>query len=252
MTASAKSLVAQVFVFSCFGAASCSAPPPASSESTAQAPTVVDLGHSISATDPTWTGTPNFERVGTPQMGKIRTDEHNGTHLDAPVHFGGEWTVDKIPVDRLVRPGVRIAVTDTSEDYQITIDDIQQWESQNGPIQEGSIVLFATGWDARWPDQARYLNERDGVKHFPGISVVAAEYLKNLNIAGMGIDTPSVDYGPSVGFETHNVTNPAGIFHIENAANLTTLPARGFTVVVAPIKIAGGSGGPTRVFALVP
>ena len=44
---------------------------------------------------------------------------------------------------------------------------------------------------------------------------------------------------------------PLNVFHIENAANLTSLPAAGFTIVVAPIKLAGGSGGPTRVFALL-
>ena len=45
---------------------------------------------------------------------------------------------------------------------------------------------------------------------------------------------------------------PLDVYHIENAANLTSLPDSGFTVVVAPINILGGSGGPTRVFALVP
>ena len=69
--------------------------------------------------------------------------------------------------------------------------------------------------------------------------------------SGIGIDTPSVDYGPSAKFETHNLTMPLNLYHIENAANLTTLPATGFTIVVAPIKLAGGSGGPTRVFALL-
>ena len=53
-------------------------------------------------------------------------------------------------------------------------------------------------------------------------------------------------------FATHRITNPAGIFHIESATNLTRLPARGFTVVVAPINTVGGSGGPARVFALLP
>ena len=44
---------------------------------------------------------------------------------------------------------------------------------------------------------------------------------------------------------------PLGVYHIENAAGLTALPPKDFTVVVAPIKIAGGSGGPARVFALL-
>ncbi|MDH5234414.1 MAG: cyclase family protein [Gemmatimonadota bacterium] len=213
---------------------------------------VLDLGHPLSATDPTWSGRPTFERTGSPSMGRIATDEHFGTHLDAPVHSGGTWAVDQIPVDHLVRPGVTIAVTGMPEDYEITLADVKAWEAQHGAVPEGAIVLFATGWDARWSDAKAYMNERDGVKHFPGIAQDAASYLRERKVVGVGIDSPSVDHGPSETFATHRITNSAGIFHIENAAHLTELPARGFTVVVAPVNTVGGSGGPTRVFALLP
>lgn len=223
---------------------------------TAFAQRVVDLGHSLAATDPSWTGQKVFDRK--PEKGDgyvggtFSSDEHFGTHLDAPAHFGGAWTVDRIPVDRLVRPGICINVTGKPEDYQVTVADLKAFEAKNGPIPENSIVMIATGWDARWPDQKRYMNERAGVKHFPGIHPDAAAYLaKERKVAGIGIDTPSVDYGPSAKFETHHITMPLNVFHIENAANLTSLPASGYTIVVAPIKLAGGSGGPTRVFALL-
>jgi kynurenine formamidase len=227
----------------------------------AQAPgRVVDLGHPLAATDPTWSGTPVFSR--TPEKGdgyiggSFTSDEHFGTHLDAPAHFGGAWTTDKIPVDRLVRPAVCVNIearAAANEDYQLTADDIRAFEAKSGRIAEGTIVLVATGWDRRWPDKARYMNERAGVKHFPGISVEAAALLaRDRHVAAIGIDTPSVDYGPSAKFETHRTTMPLNVYHIENAAHLTGLPASGFTVVVAPIEIAGGSGGPARVFALMP
>jgi kynurenine formamidase len=218
----------------------------------AQSTKVLDLGHPMSASDPTWSGKSAFERKGTPQNGRFESEEHFGTHLDAPSHFGGAWTVDQIPVERLVRPGVCINVTGKPEDYQITVADVEAWESRNGRIPETSVVFFATGWDARWPDRKAYMNERRGVKHFPGIAAETARLLVSRKVAGVGIDTGSVDYGPSEKYETHNITNPANIYHIENARNLTTLPPTGFTVVVAPINLAGGSGGPTRVFALLP
>src|SRR5689334_19977840 len=81
----------------------------------AYAQRVVDLGHALSASDPSWSGTPVFQRK--PEKGDgyvggtFSSDEHFGTHLDAPAHFGGAWTVDRIPVERLVRPGVCINVT---------------------------------------------------------------------------------------------------------------------------------------------
>jgi kynurenine formamidase len=213
---------------------------------------VMDLGHPLADTDPSWTGKPAFKREGTPRMGRFESQEHFGTHLDAPSHFGGQWTTEAIPVERLVRPGVCINVTGKPEDYQVTLADVKEFESRNGAIPEGAVVLFATGWDARWPDQKAYMNERRGTKHFPGIGQEAARYLVGRKVAGIGIDTPSVDYGPSEKYETHNITNPANIYHIENARNLTKLPPTGFTVVVAPINLAGWSGGPTRVFALLP
>jgi kynurenine formamidase len=223
---------------------------------------VIDLGHPLSESDPTWTGDTAFTRTATATfekdgsaLGKFTVDEHFGTHLDAPSHFGGSWTTDTIPVDRLVRPAVCINVAAKAagdEDYRLTLEDVRAFEARSGTIAEGAIVLVATGWDRRWKEPGRYMNVRNGVKHFPGISVAAARFLaRDRKVAGIGIDTPSVDYGPSEHFETHRETNPLNVYHVENAANLTSLPATGFTVIVAPINIAGGSGGPTRVFALM-
>jgi kynurenine formamidase len=219
---------------------------------------VIDLGHPLAESDPSWSGQKVFSRTGTGEggvaMGRFSSDEHFGTHLDAPAHFGGAWTTDKIPVDRLVRPAVCINVeaeAGKDEDYRLTRQDILQFEAKAGRIPEGALVLVATGWDRRWPDRARYMNERGGVKHFPGLSVEAAAFLaKERKVAGIGIDTPSVDYGPSEKYETHRTTMPANVYHVENAAGLTTLPPRGFTAIVAPIDLVGGSGGPTRLFAL--
>lgn len=217
----------------------------------AQSPRVIDLGHPLREADPSWSGKPAFDRDGTPANGRFESEEHFGTHLDAPSHFGGQWTTEAIPVERLVRPGVCINVTGRPEDYQVTVADVKAFESRHGAIPEGAIVLVATGWDARWPDRKTYMNERGGTKHFPGIGVDAARYLIERKVAGIGIDTPSVDYGPSEKYETHNLTNPANIYHVENARHLTKLPPTGFTVVVAPINLAGGSGGPTRMFAIL-
>lgn len=225
---------------------------------------IVDLGHPLSDSDPTWTGEKVFKRTVTATIekdgyaaGRIETEEHFGTHFDAPAHFGGEWTVDKVPVEWLVwRPAVCINIerqVRTNEDYRLTLADVQSFERTHGPIPAGAVVFVATGWDRYWRDPARYRNERQGVKHFPGLSVEAATHLaKNRKIAGIVIDTLSVDYGPSTVFEVHKITMPLNVYHVENAAHLTELPPRGFTVTIAPIAIAGGSGGPARVFARLP
>jgi kynurenine formamidase len=225
---------------------------------------VVDLGHSLAASDPSWDGKPAFARTVVAAIekdgygaGKIEVEEHFGTHLDAPAHFSPSgWTVDAIPAERLIRPAVVIDVTAKTAkdaDYRVTPVDFQAFESAHGPIAEGSLVLISTGWDRFWPDRAKYMGEANGLKHFPGLSAEAVSVLaKDRRVAAIGIDTASIDYGPSTAFEAHRVSMALNVYHIENAANLGQLPASGFRVVVAPIKIAGGSGGPTRVLALLP
>jgi kynurenine formamidase len=97
------------------------------------------------------------------------------------------------------------------------------------------------------------MNDKGGVKHFPGLTAEACAYLaRDRHVAAIGIDTASIDYGPSTALEAHHASMALNVYHIENAARLTTLPATGFEVMVAPINIAGGTGGPTRIFAFVP
>ena len=87
--------------------------------------------------------------------------------------------------------------------------------------------------------------------HFPGIAPEAARWLVGRHVRAVGIDTPSIDYGQSTTFTTHVVLLGENIPGLENVANLDRLPATGAYVVALPMKIAGGSGGPLRIVALV-
>jgi kynurenine formamidase len=71
-------------------------------------------------------------------------------------------------------------------------------------------------------------------------------------VAAIGLDTPSIDHGPSTQFESHVVLAAAGIPVFENVAHLDRLPATGATVIALPMKIQGGTGGPLRIVAIVP
>ncbi len=88
--------------------------------------------------------------------------------------------------------------------------------------------------------------------HFPGYSLEAARLLLERKVSGLGIDTLSVDYGPSKDFEVHRLTLPAGLYHVENLADLSALPEAGAFLIAAPIKLEGGSGGACRVIAILP
>lgn len=186
--------------------------------------------------------------------------EHGGTHIDAPKHFSEKGpTVDKIPPEQLMGNAVVIHVDKQAaqhKDYAITKKDIEQFEKQYRPLTDQDIVLFYTGWGKFWPNKKQYLgSDKFGDVnnlHFPGLSKEAAEYLVQKKIKGIGIDTASMDPGQSKEFWTHRVLLGASLFGVENLAQLDLLPPVGATLIVAPMKIANGSGAPTRVFAIIP
>jgi kynurenine formamidase len=183
--------------------------------------------------------------------------EHYGTHLDAPAHFApGKTTVDQIPVGQLFGPAVVIDVRAESgkdADYQLTAARVEDWEKRLGRIPEGAIVLLRTGWASRWPDVQKYRNQdAQGKMHFPGFSAEAAKLLMERKVSGLGCDTLSIDYGASSDYAVHHLALGAGLYQLENLANLSELPETGAFLIVAPIKLEGGSGGPVRVFALLP
>ncbi len=194
---------------------------------------------------------------------RFRTAEHGGTHIDAPIHFGeGRWTVDRIPLSRLHGPAVTVDVSpacDADRDYRVGIEDLRGWEAMHGRLPTEAIVLLRTGFGRFWPDRIRYMGtvERGAAAipklHFPGLHPEAARWLvEERQIAAVGLDTPSSDYGQSRSFETHRILAAANVPAFENLANLSALPARGFAVVALPMKIRGGSGGPLRIVAIVP
>ena len=181
--------------------------------------------------------------------------EHYGTHLDAPIHFPpGKATVDQIPSKQFFGPAVVLDVRAEAAkdaDYQVPAARVDDWEKKHGRIAEGSIVLLRTGWAARWPDAQKYRNQdAAGQMHFPGFSVDAAKLLLSRKVSGIGCDTMSADYGASQDFAVHHLVLGAGLYHLENLADLTEVPDAGAFLVVAPIKLEGGSGGPVRVFAI--
>ena len=191
------------------------------------------------------------------------TAEHGGTHLDAPVHFAqGHPSVDQIPVERFLGPVVVVDVTSQSAanaDYQVTVEDLQRTEREQGAIPKEAILLVRTGFSQRWPDAAQYLGTAERGEqavaklHFPGLHPDAARWLvANRPVKAVGIDTASIDYGQSTLFETHRTLYAADLPAFENLTALERVPTRGAFIVALPMKIGKGTGAPLRAVAILP
>jgi kynurenine formamidase len=223
---------------------------------------VVDLTHELHPEIPVWPGNPPFEIRNLARHAQgyyanaFSCAEHTGTHVDAPIHFvEGRRSMHEVPASQLVGEACVIDVRDKvarNPDYLVSARDIRDFENRYGQIPQGAFVIARTGWEERWNDPKRYVNmDEQGVMHFPGFGADAAKLLLERNIAGVGIDTLSIDHGPSKDFIAHKILLGANKVAIENLANLRELPPRGATIIVGALKIRDGSGAPARVLALV-
>jgi kynurenine formamidase len=263
-------LVFPLFIAACTQPA---LPPPSQAPSGFPSGRVIDLSHTYDATTVFWPTAETFrlDKVSdgiTPggyyyAANNFCSSEHGGTHLDAPVHFAqGKQTVDQIPIEKLIGPAYVVDVVAASEadpDYQVSVADIERTERASGQIPSDAIVLLRTGFSKRWPDAQKYLGtgERGDAAarqlHFPGLHPDAARWLvANRTFKAIGIDTASIDYGPSTAFEAHRVLYERNLPAFENLAALDALPPTGAYVVALPMKIGGGSGAPLRAIAIVP
>ena len=192
----------------------------------------------------------------------LEIGEHVGTHFDAPIHWitgrDGEDVAGVAPA-RLVGPAVVIdksAEAADDPDYLLTVDQVRAFEDEHGAIPDGAWLLLRTGWDARAHDQDEFLNVSDGQPHTPGIDAECARWLAQESpVVGVGVETVGTDAGAAGGFDppfpVHNFLLGAGKYGLTQLANLAELPPVGAVVVVAPLKLVGGTGSPSRVLALV-
>lgn len=232
----------------------------------------IDLSYDFSAQTLYWPNNPSGFKLDTVAEGQtaagfyyssfaFNAPEHGGTHLDAPIHFSAKGlSSDQLQLDQLTGDAIVIDVSAkalNNRDYLISTEDIHDWQKKNGSLNENMIVLFKTGYGKFYPDAEKYFGTVEkgqaGIDnlHFPGIDPKAAEWLVQHKVKAIGIDTPSIDYGQSKDFKTHQVLMGANIPAFENVANMGQLPATGAYVVALPMKIKNGSGGPLRIIAWI-
>jgi kynurenine formamidase len=224
---------------------------------------IVDLTHAMHEGMPFWPGGVPFRMVRLVdydqgyRLHRFEMGENTGTHVDAPAHFArGKRAIHELPLADLVVPAAVIDVkakVAANPDYQLAAADIAAWEARHGRIPAGALVIMNTGWAARFASQAAYANQDAAqVMHFPGFGRDAAEALIARDVTGIGIDTLSLDHGPSKDFATHHLMLGANKYMVENLANLDALPATGATVVIGVLPVKDGSQAQARVFALLP
>ncbi|MEJ7782432.1 MAG: cyclase family protein [Solirubrobacteraceae bacterium] len=225
---------------------------------------VVDLSHVLSPSTPLF---PVYDPVKVADKFRLAADgfnvrswafdEHSGTHVDAPSHFADDApSVDRLDPEDLVLPLAVLDLRDRAardEDLEVGPDDVLAWEREHGPLPQRCAVLVDTGWAARIDEPGAFINvDESGTLHSPGLGADVCEFLiaERPGVRAVGMDTGSLDIGPSADFAAHVAWLPTGRYGLECVANLDRVPRAGATLVVGVIPFEAGSGGPARVLAL--
>ena len=189
---------------------------------------------------------------------------HATTHIDAPWHYGPvsagapAQTIEQIPLDRCIGPGVVLDLSHKADDDPISVADMEAALAASGAtLTEGTIVLIRTGRD-------RLMGTKDFWQTGTGMSAAATEWLLDRGITVMGIDQWGWDLpfraqiaksratgDDTLFWEAHRVGQRRPYWHMEQLTNLSALPPHGFEVGVFPLKIEGASAAPARVVALL-
>ena len=212
---------------------------------------VIDLTLTVSEKIPTFPGSPKphfIEWETIPKDGYnlelLFLSTHTGTHIDAPFHFVKNGKkIHEIAPERLVNEAVLIRIGKNSN-RSISKTDIQNFEQKNGKIENGSTVIFYTGWQ-------KNLNKEFYFTENPGLSVSAAKYLVSKKINMVGIDSPSIDLGTDSKFSVHHILAKNNILIVENLANLGKIKSNNFHLITSPLKLKNATGSPIRAFGFV-
>jgi kynurenine formamidase len=196
---------------------------------------------------------------------EIRAITHTGTHVDAPYHYGPTSegkparTVDQIPLEWCLAPGVVLDVRHKGAGELITVADLEAALARiDYRLRPLDIVLLQTGADKRL-DSPRYFEQpglgREGVLWLvgQGVKVIGIDaYTLDRPFASMVADYRRTGDGRHV-WPAHFAGIEREYCQIEKLANLDQLPRpHGFLVSCLPVKIAGASGAWCRAIALVP
>lgn len=140
--------------------------------------------------------------------------------------------------------------------YEVTVDDLEAAEQEGGvEVREGDSVLIRTGWARHWAEPDVFRGQVYGA---PGPGADAGRWLAERRVRLVGGETIAFEViRPGAGHATlpvHRLLLVEAGIHIIETMNLAGLAGAGsaeFVLVVAPLKIVGGTGSPVRPLALV-
>lgn len=182
---------------------------------------------------------PHIEPVKHPSKGdkvtmfQLNITVHNGTHVDAPLHFiENGTTIDQMPFDIMMGQARVIQIEDK--------ESIKPDELSKHNILAGERILFKTRNSALY-SLGRFVDD------YVYISNEAATYLRDKKVSFVGIDYLAIGSIKDLEnlYEVHTTLLGGGIWIVEGL-NLSDVTPGIYEMICLPIKITGGDASPAR------
>jgi arylformamidase len=206
---------------------------------------VFDISVSLSGKTPAFPGQPLFRKKLLYRLAKgdrsnvseLSLTSHTGTHVDSPNHFIDKMeTIDKIAFKRVMGPS---RVFEMKTRQKIDASDIEHLD-----IEPGIIALFKTR-------NSELLSNKEFQKDYVYFTKEAAEILRDVGVAAVGLDYFIVDEFDNTSRPVHHILLGKGIVLIEGL-NLSHVPAGNYYFICLPLRIKEGDGAPARAVLVEP
>lgn len=212
----------------------------------------IDLSHTIKNGEITYKGLPAplmcdylsreaskaFYEKGTAfQIGKIEMVGNTGTYIDCPFHrYEDGADLSDILIQQVANlEGVLIQVP-YQDGLKIELSNFEGMPLKN------KAVLIHTGWSAHWQTDQYFENH-------PYLSEAAAQYLKEQEVALVGIDSHNIDNTNWNRRPVHSILLKSNILIVEHLTNLHELANKNFIFSAVPPKVEAFGTFPVRAFA---
>lgn len=175
--------------------------------------------------------------------------DHVSTHVDAVFHFNKhrpDLSIDTVPLEHLITPGVWIDVSFVPPRRHITLDAVRRALANAGAeLRPGTTLLYYTGVGEHWSEPYTYLTQ------YPGLDAEASRWILDQGVVNVATDAASTDSPADPTYPNHRAHGDRLVIHTEIVNNINRIPRHtGFYVMFLPLRFVGISGSPARALAL--
>ena len=188
---------------------------------------------------PVYSGDQPFKITRVLDMGKgapanlsvVNMGAHNGTHMDAPLHFIADGkTIGELDLGVMMGP-VRVFHLEVEE--KIDLNDVETLD-----LEGVERVIFKTRNSDLWRKEGFQTN-------YVYISGRAAQYLVDRGVKLVGVDYLSVQAHDGDDFSPHLALLGGGVVVLEGV-DLSETPPGDYRLVALPLKLVDAEGAPAR------